>query len=251
MPADAAYVARDAAQRDDDQRCSGHPGTALRYDRRLPLRLAKLHWATKVGDVIELPIQGRPQAGPSVDDLVVGAGFVFRDGHRAERRVSLPDTVGAGMRFLVCGLNPSVYAAERGVGFARGTNRFWPAVVAAGLVDRERDPLHALVSHGVGMTDLVKRATLASSELGRDEYAEGAARVERLARWLRPKVVAFVGLEGWRAAIDRSAAAGLQPSPFAGRPAYVLPSTSGLNAHVRLADLVEHFRCVAAVADSA
>lgn len=202
--------------------------------------------------MIELAVEGHPPAAaPPVEDLIVGAGFLPLDGQRAERRLSLPDTVGAGMRVLVCGLNPSVYAAERGVGFARGTNRFWPAVVAAGLVDRERDPLHALVAHGVGMTDLVKRATVASSELGRDEYAEGAARVERLARWLRPRVVAFVGLEGWRAAIDRTAVAGLQPAPFAGRPAYVLPSTSGLNAHVRLADLLEHFRRVATLADSA
>ena len=164
------------------------------------------------------------------------------------RALSLPDTVGPGMRVLVCGLNPSIYAAERGVGFARPGNRFWKAAVLAGLVERERDPLEALRSHGVGMTDLCKRATVASSELAAAEYVEGAARVVRLVRWMRPQVVAFVGLEGWRAAIDRRAVAGLQPHDFGGRPAYVLPSTSGLNAHSRIDDIVDHLRAVIALA---
>ena len=66
--------------------------------------------------------------------------------------------------------------------------------------------------------------------------------------WLRPRVVVFVGLEGWRAAIDRHAQPGLQPSGFGGAPAYVMPSTSGLNAHASLADLVGHLRAAALLA---
>ncbi|MBW3573889.1 MAG: G/U mismatch-specific DNA glycosylase, partial [Actinobacteria bacterium] len=84
------------------------------------------------------------------------------------------------MRLLVCGLNPSVYSADRGRGFARPGNRFWPAVTAAGLVSRAHDPRRALVHDGIGMTDLVKRATGASAELSKDEYRTGTARVERL-----------------------------------------------------------------------
>lgn len=164
------------------------------------------------------------------------------------RALSLPDTVAPGMRVLVCGLNPSIYAAERGVGFARPGNRFWKAALLSRLVTKERDPLHALRIDSVGMTDLCKRATVASSELAPREYVDGARRVERLVRWMRPEVVAFVGLEGWRAAVDRAAVAGLQPSPFGGRPAYVLPSTSGLNAHARLDDIVDHLRTVAELA---
>jgi double-stranded uracil-DNA glycosylase len=209
-----------------------------------------LHWRTRVGDVVDLSIgDERPRGAPSLDDLVVGAGFVRHPrGHAIARALSLPDTVGPGMRVLVCGLNPSIYAAERGVGFARPGNRFWKAALLAGLVTKERDPLHALRVDRIGMTDLCKRATVASSELAPREYVDGAARVERLVRWMRPQVVAFVGLEGWRAAVDRSAVAGLQPSRFGGRPAYVLPSTSGLNAHARLDDIVDHLRAVADVA---
>ena len=63
------------------------------------------------------------------------------------------------MRLLVVGLNPSLYSADVGVGYRRPGNRFWPAALGAGLVTRDRDPSHALRVHGVGMTDLVKRAT--------------------------------------------------------------------------------------------
>src|SRR5207253_2778081 len=96
----------------------------------------------------------------------------------------------------VCGLNPSVVAADAGFGYAGATNRFWKAAVAAGLVSRMRDPWHALAVDHVGMTDLVKRATPRSSELARDEYRAGAARVARLVEWLQPEVGLFVGLDG-------------------------------------------------------
>ncbi len=76
--------------------------------------------------------------------------------------------------------------------------------------------------------------------LSADEYRDGTARVERLVRWLRPRAVCFVGLAGWRAAVDRRAGTGVQPALFGGRPAYVMPSTSGLNAHSSRADLVAH-----------
>ena len=98
------------------------------------------------------------------------------------------------------------------------------------------------------MTDLVKRATPGTKDLEPAEYRSGAQRVERLVGWLRPGVVVFVGLEGWRAAIDRHAQPGLQPSDFGGAPAYVMPSTSGLNAHASLADLVGHLRAAALLA---
>lgn len=159
--------------------------------------------------------------------------------HVARAR-TLADTVGHGMRLLVCGLNPSLYAADRGIGFARPSNRFWPAAIAAGLLSRSHDPLHALEHHGIGMTDLAKRASARAAELGREEFRSGALRVERLVEWLQPQAVCFVGLAGWRAVIRRGARPGWQPAPFAGRPVYVMPSTSGRNAGTRFAALVRH-----------
>lgn len=242
---------------------------------RLPLALAHLHWALCPGAPFDLQVLSGEYEGdrlpgddvggrffsswspPDLSRLLPGAGLrvdvVETEGDvvraRGVRDRSLPDTVAAGMRLLVCGLNPSGYAADRGVGYARPGNRFWPAAVAAGVVTRPRDPLHALAAHGVGMTDLVKRATASAASLAADEYRAGAERVEWLVRWLRPRAVCFVGLSGWRAAVDRRAVPGPQPRPFAGRPAYVMPSTSGLNAHASLADLTAHLAAAAALAD--
>jgi TDG/mug DNA glycosylase family protein len=189
-------------------------------------------------------------AGLRIVDLVLDDGT--RNGwiHAlVQRERTLPDVVGPGMHLLVCGLNPSLNAADVGVGFARPGNRFWPAALAAGIASRDRDARHALTHHGTGMTDLVKRASVGASELTRDEYREGAARVERLVRWLQPGAVCFVGLAGWRAAVDRTATAGAQPNSFGGVPAYVMPNTSGLNARVPLDELADHLRAATKLAD--
>lgn len=183
-----------------------------------------------------------------MEDLLAGAGFRVCEAnpeasrYTVERLRTLPDTVGVGMWALICGLNPSLVAADAGFGYAGPTNRFWGAAEAAAVVSVPRDPLRALLVDGVGMTDLVKRATPSADALARAEYEAGAARVAALVEWLRPGAVVFVGLAGWRAAVDAKAVAGWQPSPFGGRPAYVLPSTSGLNAHTSRAQLEDHLR---------
>lgn len=190
------------------------------------------------------------------DDLVEGGGFTMigapqDDGRRLiERARTLPDRVGPRLRVLICGLNPSLYAADVGVGFARPGNRFWPAALASGLVTVDRDPRHALDVHRVGMTDLVKRATARADELDRGEYVRGAARVSRLCRLLEPKVLCVVGLGGWRVGVDKRATTGWQPEPIARTHVYVMPNPSGLNAHVTAGDLAEHFRVVGARADA-
>jgi TDG/mug DNA glycosylase family protein len=161
----------------------------------------------------------------------------------------LPDRIAPGLRLLVCGLNPSLHAVEAGVGYVTPGNRFWPAMLAADLVTRDRDPDHALREHGIGMTDLVARATPRAAELTTAEYRAGLAELEATCERYRPGAVCFVGLAGWRAAVDRRAVAGVQERRVGGRPAYVMPSTSGLNAATPLAVLVEHLRAAAALAD--
>ncbi len=158
---------------------------------------------------------------------------------------ALPDHVGAGMRLLCCGLNPSLHAADVGVGYVSGSNRFWRALAAAGLASRSRDARHLLRHDRIGMTDLAKRATPRAAELAADEYLDGVERLAELCAWLRPAAVAMVGLAGWRAAVDRQASVGWQQKPLGATPVYVLPSTSGLNARVPLADLATHLRAAA------
>lgn len=242
----------------------------------LPMALAELHRVLEVGAPVEFQLfegdqdltrletdsmGGRRFAHWRPDhlrDVVEGAGFVIErfelaaDGRvdaidiSARRALTLPDIVGPDMRLLICGLNPSVYSAETLVGFGRPGNRFWPAALAAGLASVDRDPRHALVHHGMGMTDLVKRATPRADELTTDEYRAGLERVERLCTWLQPEAVCFVGLAGWRAAADRKASAGWQERTLGPSAVYVMPSTSGLNAHARLEDLTEHLATAAA-----
>ena len=234
----------------------------------VPLALADLHRALVPGAAVELHLfEGDTEWDESPDDdfpgrrfsrwpvpwlrdVLVGAGFDIEGIERrkkvllvaARRLHTLADTVAPGMRLLVCGLNPSTYAADVGVGFARSGNRFWPAARAAGLLSRDRDPRHALVAHRVGMTDLVKRPTRQAAELTAAEYAESLERLERLAGRLEPRVICFVGLAGWRAALDRRATPGPQTRRIGGRPAYLMPSTSGLNARTSLAELTAHLR---------
>jgi TDG/mug DNA glycosylase family protein len=206
------------------------------------MELAERHWALGPDDVTTLLLD---VPGGWTTFLCDGAGFaveaVTGSEVRARRLLTLPDTVGPSMRLLVCGLNPSVYSAERGVGYARPGNRFWPAARSAGIVTTlALDARHLLHVDGVGITDLVKRATVAASELTRDEYRAGVERLSRLVTWLRPGAVCFVGLAGWRAAVDRTAVPGPVPDGFAGTPAYLMPSTSGLNARTSLDDLAAH-----------
>ncbi|HUI03926.1 MAG TPA: methyltransferase domain-containing protein [Acidimicrobiales bacterium] len=235
---------------------------------RLPRALADLHRALEVGAPLDIQVMGGDYEGralpqddlggryfagwtpPRLVDVLEGAGFAVTgiDAHgdvvraTARRARTLADVVGPGMTMLVVGLNPSVYAADAGVGFARPGNRFWPAARAAGVADVERDAWRALRDHGMGMTDLVKRATPGAAELRADEYRAGMARVERLVAWLAPAVVCFVGLAGWRRAVDPRAGAGTQVRRLGGRPVYLMPSTSGANAHARLDALTDHLR---------
>jgi TDG/mug DNA glycosylase family protein len=121
---------------------------------------------------------------------------------------------------LFCGINPGLYTAAIGHHFGRPGNRFWPAALAAGLVTHDRDPRRVLHDDGVGMTDLVKRATVGAGELRPAEYRAGAERVERIVRWLEPHVVCFVGLAGYCAVID-GAEPGKQAESFGGAATYV------------------------------
>ncbi len=168
------------------------------------------------------------------------------------RERTLADTVGPGMRLLLVGLNPSEYAADAGVGFARPGNRAWPALLASGLATVDRDPVALLHRGRVGMSDLVKRATPRADQLDRDEFISGLERLDRLCEWLQPGAVCVLGVTGWRQATgDRAAALGLQERRLGGRPVHVAPNPSGLNAHTSADDLVGHLDAALALADRA
>jgi TDG/mug DNA glycosylase family protein len=212
----------------------------------VPVALARAHERLPVGALVR--VRFARSLDPMVcDDLVEGGGFVWADraGAVLERARRLPDRVAPGLRVVVCGLNPSIYAADAGVGFARPGNRFWPAALASGLVSVDRDPWHALEVHRVGSTDLVKRATVRADEVAPEEFVRGAARVARLCERFSPRVLCVVGVSGWRLAVDKRARAGWQPGRLGTTDVYVMHNPSGLNAHATVASLTAAFREVA------
>jgi double-stranded uracil-DNA glycosylase len=237
----------------------------------LPLALWDLHRVLAVGAPIELSFfEGDGEIRHHEDDLAMGgarrlfarwteaqlldvahgAGFdqlevePFENARvlRGRRARTLADTVGPGLRLLLVGLNPSLHAADAGYGFAGPGNRFWPALSSAGIHHGTRDPWLLARTGGVGMTDLVKRATRRAEEVTPVDYRSGFERIERLAAWLQPASVCFVGLAGWRIAMGRKASTGWQDRLVGGRPAYVMPNPSGLNAHDNVATLAAHLR---------
>jgi TDG/mug DNA glycosylase family protein len=165
----------------------------------------------------------------------------------------LRDVVGPGLRTLFCGINPSLASAQVGHHFARPGNRFWPALHLAGFTPRRLTPAEddQLLLFGVGVTNLAARPTRAASELDDEELREGGARLERLVATWQPLLVAVVGLGAWRTAFGRpKAGGGLQDEPIGGRPVWVLPNPSGLNANHQLPDLARLYGEARAYADA-
>jgi double-stranded uracil-DNA glycosylase len=146
---------------------------------------------------------------------------------------------GPGLSLLLVGINPSLRSAEVGHHFALPGNRFWPTLHAAGLTPRllTPDEDRLLPSYGIGVTNIVSRATRSAAELTAAELRAGAATVEATVRAWEPRLVAMVGVVAYRVAFARPRAGmGLQREPIGGRPVWVLPNPSGLNAHYKPAD---------------
>jgi TDG/mug DNA glycosylase family protein len=164
---------------------------------------------------------------------------------QAARDRTIPDVVAPGLRVLFAGINPGLYSAATGYHFARPGNRFWPALYAAGFTDRVLRPEEQqdLLPLGLGITNVVARATARADELTDDEIRAGAevltAKVARLApRWL-----AVVGITVYRTAFGRPAARiGRQEETVGGAGLWALPNPSGLNASWTAPKLAEAFR---------
>ena len=154
----------------------------------------------------------------------------------------LGPVVGPNLRVLFVGVNPSLRSAEVGHHFARPGNRFWATLQASGWTPRRLAPEEdgELPGHGVGVTNLADRPTRTAAELSDDELRDGAAGLERVVRAHEPRLVAVVGLTAYRIAFDRPrAGVGLQTDTIGGRPVWVLPNPSGLNAHYKPDHLAE------------
>ena len=158
------------------------------------------------------------------------------------RRV--PDVVWPGLRVLFCGINPGLYSGAVGHHFARPGNRFWKALHRAGFTRRCLSPFEEreLLRAGLGITNLVARATAAADEVSARELRAGARRIRQTVRRYHPAVIAFLGVGAFRIAFARPRATiGPQPEDIEGAQVWVLPNPSGLNAHYQLAVLSAEF----------
>jgi double-stranded uracil-DNA glycosylase len=132
------------------------------------------------------------------------------------------------------GINPSLWSGWAGLHFARPGNRLWRTLHEAGFTDRLLSPADtdAIENAGLGITNLVARATARADELTDDEVRAGVAPLRAVVRAWRPGFVAFLGISTYRIAFgQRKAAVGEQPQDIEGGRVWVLPNPSGLNAH--------------------
>ncbi|MEU9336377.1 G/U mismatch-specific DNA glycosylase [Streptomyces sp. NPDC048290] len=162
----------------------------------------------------------------------------------AARDRLVPDVVADGLDVLLCGINPGLMTAATGHHFARPGNRFWPVLHRSGFTPRLLRPEEQgeLPSYGLGITNVVARATARADELTAEEYRAGglllAAKLERL----RPRWLAVLGVTAYRAAFgERGARVGPQERVFGGTRVWVLPNPSGLNAHWSVGAMAEEF----------
>jgi TDG/mug DNA glycosylase family protein len=157
---------------------------------------------------------------------------------------TIPDLLGPDLRVLFSGINPSLYSAATGHHFARPGNRFWPALHRSGFTPAQLHPSDQgkLPALGLGITNVVARATARADELTPAELLEGAGHLTALtARW-KPRYLAILGITAYRTAFARpKAVMGLQDHELAGVPIWILPNPSGLNAHWNLDQLATAF----------
>jgi double-stranded uracil-DNA glycosylase len=173
------------------------------------------------------------------------------------RNASVPDLVGAGLKLLFVGINPGLWTAATQTHFAHPGNRFYPALRLAGIVDRDLDrgePMSDqdrayLIERGIGITNLVNRATARADELAPAELRAGRTRLENFVALHHPAVIAIAGVTAYRVAFaDPRAKLGEQAARVAGALVWVVPNPSGLNAHETISSLAEAYAEPARVA---
>lgn len=173
------------------------------------------------------------------------------------RDAEVPDLLGPDPKLMFVGINPGLWTAATQTHFAHPVNRFYPALLRAGILLEPVDPSAGmtdedrarLVARGIAITNLVRRATARASELSAEELRAGGAELRALVARVRPRVLAVAGITAYRSAFgDRKAVLGHQPEPFEGADLWVVPNPSGLNAHETVASLAEAYAAPARAA---
>ncbi|MFC5147690.1 G/U mismatch-specific DNA glycosylase [Streptomyces aureoversilis] len=171
----------------------------------------------------------------------------------AARDRLVPDVVADGLRVLFCGINPGLMSAATGHHFARPGNRFWPVLHASGFTPRQLRPAEQekLLGYGLGITNVVARASARADELSTAEYVEGGRILTEKVELLKPRWLAVVGVTAYRVAFaDKHAKIGPQERTIGTTRIWALPNPSGLNAHWPLPKMAEEYARLRAAAQS-
>ena len=156
----------------------------------------------------------------------------------------LPGPDDPAARVLFCGINPGLVSAATGHHFARPGNRFWPVLHESGFTPRllRPDEQGELAGYGLGITNMVARASARADELSAEEIVAGGRRLRELVATVAPAWLAVVGIGAYRTAFGRPrAVVGEQDEPLGVTGVWVLPNPSGLNAHWSRAGMVAEF----------
>ena len=173
------------------------------------------------------------------------------------RGVEVPDLLGPDTRLLFVGINPGLRTAATQTHFGNPVNRFYPALLRAGIVEDPvdvTDPMTdevraSLTGRGIGISNLVRRATARADELTAAELRAGAAELVALVERVRPRVVAVLGVTAYRTAFGSPrATVGRQPRGIGRAELWVVPNPSGLNAHETVESLAAAYAAPARAA---
>jgi len=162
----------------------------------------------------------------------------------------LRDRIKPGVRILFVGINPGMRSEAIGHHFAGYSNRFWKLLYESRIVS---EPIRAedddrLPEWGLGITNLVARATPGIDSLRPDEYIAGAQILRKKVERYKPPIVALVGVTVFRSLFevrgDVRVKLGLQRELLESARVFVLPNPSGRNANFTHAEMRAAFRAL-------
>ena len=170
---------------------------------------------------------------------------------------TVPDLLGPDIRLLFVGINPGLWTAATQTHFCHPSNRFYQALRRAGLIDLDIDTDVGMtdaqraqfLARGMGITNLVARATARASEIAAGELRHGGQRLLATIDAVRPGVVAIAGVTAYRTAFGQpQAVVGRQGIDVSGAEIWAVPNPSGLNAHETIDSLARWLGDVGTVA---
>jgi mismatch-specific thymine-DNA glycosylase len=156
----------------------------------------------------------------------------------------LPDYLAPDLGLLFVGINPGRRSAETGHHYAGQGNHFWPLLYESGLVPERltyEDDWRA-PEFGIGLTNLVARASPIMDDLSLEEMREGATALrEKILRY-QPRIVCFNGKRIFEVFAGRRCELGLQPEQVGRSRLFAMPSTSARTASYQREDKLAYFR---------